>query len=287
VSLSSPTPASDVPEIASAPPASDLRRSLFEAGVAVALTIGLVALGTLVLYGPSGGISPLALLVILGWKTLVWIALVAAIAFRYRGRTSGFRAGLFTTAAVVLALLWSVIDALPVLVPYGGGMLLFLIPSALISILGFTVCAALGSFAAIPLAARGRSLAPRLWAVGTALALVVGGALILSMLFQWFQIYFQLFGGPAPTPTPAQEATYLWTAGICLGLLLAALIAAIVRKLRAATIIGSILLVTAVIAAVLFSIPSGRWAVDNDGGYAPDPEHPGVSCFGGDDCPGG
>jgi hypothetical protein len=106
------------------------------------------------------------------------------------------------------------------------------------------------------------------------------------MLYQWFRIYFRLFGGPAPTPTPAQETAYLWTAGLCLGLLLAALVTAIVRKLRAAQIIGWILLVTAVIVAVVFAIPTGRWA-SNDGGYVPDPEHPGQSCFGGDDCPGG
>lgn len=115
-------------------------------------------------------------------------------------------------------------------------------------------------------------------------ALVAGSALGLALLLQWFEVYFFIWD-PPPPPSPAEGVRYLWTAGLALTLLLAAVILANARGRGGLIVLATVALVCAIIGAFVFQVPKDRFSPQpadfDDGG-----PHP--VCYGTTgDCPGG
>ncbi|GAA1995659.1 hypothetical protein [Microbacterium ulmi] len=114
--------------------------------------------------------------------------------------------------------------------------------------------------------------------------LVIGGALAFVLPTQWLGVYFRIWG-EAAVATPAQGTRYLWTAGLSLAVLLAALVVAIVRRGRGLIVLTSLALGCALIGAFVFEVPQGRFWPDPDP-VTYDDDFP--VCYGTTgDCPGG
>jgi hypothetical protein len=112
-----------------------------------------------------------------------------------------------------------------------------------------------------------------------------GGALLIGLLFfQFFDVYFTIW-----TPAVVENADirrYNVTAAFCVSGLGASLVVALIaRRFRLAWVAG-ILLVIAIAAALLFSVPQGRWtSVENTPEPLPSNYEP---CYSGsNECGGG
>ncbi len=114
--------------------------------------------------------------------------------------------------------------------------------------------------------------------------LVIGSALAFVLPLQWFGVYFRLWGETA-VATPAHGARYLWTAGLALAFLVAALIVAIVRRRAGLVVLTMLAVACALVGAFVFQVPQGR--------FRPEPAAPAYDvdfpvCYGTTgDCPGG
>lgn len=236
---------------------------------------------------------------------LAWLALVGLLALALPRARSGAFAGWAVAAAPVATLI-----ANAPTVAYGGWLLLVLAWQAA----GLAGAALVGAIAGVIARNRGaedtglrgarddvggdaheaaadvaveRAAGPdrRRMLTGATLALlVIGAALAFALPTQWLDVYFAIWNAPPP-PTPADGIRYLWTAGLSLVFLLAALVIAVVRRGRGLIVLTAVALGCAMLGALLFQVPQGR--------FIPKPaqvedvrDHP--VCFGTTgDCPGG
>ncbi|HYQ75786.1 DUF6234 family protein [Cellulomonas sp.] len=115
-------------------------------------------------------------------------------------------------------------------------------------------------------------------------ALLGGAALVPVLFWQYLDVYLAFFGEQAVAS--AEDGTrYVVTATACVVLLLVGTGAAIVGEHTGAVVAGTVLLVVGLVAAVLFAVPSDRFAVDPPDNR-PGPDY--VPCYSGSgDCLGG
>ncbi len=289
---------------ASRPPRATGRQAAVTAIVgAAAFVVGTVVAGLVTYHGEAlvniaAGVFSLPL--------LVWLALVGALALALPRA----RSGAFAVWAVVAAPVATLIANAPS-AAYGGPLLLVLAWQAA----GLAGAALVGAIAGVidrnrvaqdagPRVARDdtagdahetaaddaaveRPAAPgrRRMLTGATLALlVVGSALAFALPTQWLDVYFAIWDAPPP-PTPEDGIRYLWTGGLALAFLLAALVVAVVRRGRGLIVLTAVALGCAVIGALLFQVPQGRF-VPRPAPVEDVRDHP--VCFGTTgDCPGG
>ncbi|MBW9110030.1 hypothetical protein JNB63_04410 [Microbacterium trichothecenolyticum] len=115
--------------------------------------------------------------------------------------------------------------------------------------------------------------------------LVVGGVAALALPAHWASVYFRIWSDPV-LATPEQGDRYVAIATTAVGCLLIAVVAAIFARRRAVIWLTTIAFTLALLAALVFQVPEGRFApqpAPADGGR---PHHP--VCYGtSGDCPGG
>ncbi|MBW0253124.1 DUF6234 family protein [Cellulomonas sp. PS-H5] len=115
-------------------------------------------------------------------------------------------------------------------------------------------------------------------------ALLGGAALIPVLFWQYLDVYLAFFG-EQNVASPADGTRYVVTATACVALLLVGTGAAIIGEHTRAVVAGTALLAVGLVAAVLFAVPSDRFAVDPPDNR-PGPDY--VPCYSGSgDCPGG
>jgi len=228
-----------------------MRTQLKTAALAFGITCALLLVGQLVFAIVGEGLPTTETLLpwlgwALGWKVVIWAALLAALAI-WRPRT-----GLHIASAAVAA-------TLDILLTSGGflsagGAVLLLLPSWALTIGAFTAVAAIGCLLARSLTTGSRAILP----VIVAVVLTVGGALTLGLPYQWFRVYFTIWG-PAPTATDADAAKYTATAITALALILVGLVLAIVQRRTGLIVVASLLLGAALLLGFVFQVPQGRW----------------------------
>lgn len=116
---------------------------------------------------------------------------------------------------------------------------------------------------------------------------LLGGTVLVVVLFwQYLGVYLTFYGDPV-TVTPADGTRYLVTAIACVTLLLAGTGAAVVGEHRWVTALGFAILTVGLASAFVLAVPQDRWAVDQVP-QAPGPEyHPCRSGGDSDECLGG
>ena len=114
------------------------------------------------------------------------------------------------------------------------------------------------------------------WQIVVATLLTVGGALGLLLFVQWFDVYFTIW--ETPVVSEADGTRYLWTAGVALVLLAAAIAIAAIRRQRRLGILGGVLLVVTVLFAILFQVPEDRWLPEPANPVPDNTEY--LPCFG-------
>ncbi|MEO5534764.1 MAG: hypothetical protein ABIR17_06480 [Pseudolysinimonas sp.] len=239
----------------------DTGRPIAQAALTVAIsTVTLVAGVATFSLATSAATLSLALLAAVVNPILgIWILAVALITVLARRRDSRGRARWYIGAGVAVAVISAGINVAPNIVYNGPSILLLLGLPGLISIASFATCVAVGSIGAERLT-RGRlRLRPGavVSAIGTAL-LVIGGALVVAVFGQWVQTSFTLFGSP-PAPTDADGVRYLVTAGAALTFTLAATGIGFARRSLALGGWGVAFVAVALLTALTFSVPTGRW----------------------------
>lgn len=124
----------------------------------------------------------------------------------------------------------------------------------------------------------------RLRTLSTAL-LSLGVLLLIALFWQFLDVYFVLDGREVD-PSPAQERRYVWTASACVAVMFAGAAMATLASRKVLGPLGGIGVLLAIIAAVVFSVPTGRWIPDPAVQQPPDNYQP---CYSGsNDCgPGG
>lgn len=197
---------------------------------------------------PSAQNVPLWIAWSLGWKVVLWAAMLAALAL-WRPRVR-----LYIAAAAVAATL----DILLTNIWVFSFSAVFALPGWILTIAAFTVVAAIGCL----LATGGARVLP----IVTAVAMTIGGALTLSFPYQWLRVYFTL-GGPAPIPSDADAAKYAATAIAALAFTIAGLVLAAVQRRRALIVLAAVLLGLTLLLGFMFQVPQGRWVPT-----APEPE---------------
>lgn len=276
--MTAPEPAtSDTPLAVGTPRASGVQAAV-TAGAGAVTFVGGSLIAAVATHGAIGFSSLLGYL--FSPALLAWLVAVGVLALALpRAREIPFAA--LTVAAAALA---AAIANLPVLAA-GAWAVLVLAWQAL----GLIGAALIGAIAGV-LVRRSRTAPGERERRGTVLGglslgfLVVGGALAFALPTQWLDVYFALFSAPPP-PLPADGARYLWTAGLALVFLVGALVSAAIRRGRGLIILTAIALACAIVGALLFQVPAGR--------FAPQPapvedgrDHP--VCYGTTgDCPGG
>ena len=116
-----------------------------------------------------------------------------------------------------------------------------------------------------------------------AVGLVLGGVLVLALVWQYVDVHLTFFG-EVPEPTPADGLRYVVTATACLVSVAVALGAAVLAGHVRVAVLGVVLLVVAVGAAVALAVPSDRYARPS----VPDPGPAYEPCYSGSgDCVGG
>ncbi|MBA8815065.1 hypothetical protein FHX48_000117 [Microbacterium halimionae] len=103
--------------------------------------------------------------------------------------------------------------------------------------------------------------------------LTIGGSLAFALPVQWLQMYFRMGSAPVEV-TAAQNDRYVWTAGIAVGALLGALVAAALRRKNGLIALTATAFLCALIAAFLFQVPTGRFSAE----AASTSVQPAVSC---------
>lgn len=128
-------------------------------------------------------------------------------------------------------------------------------------------------------------LSARAIASGAAVVLlVVGGVAALALPAHWASVYFRIWSDPV-VATPEQGDRYVAIAATAVSCLLSAMVAAICARRRAVVWLTAIAFALALLAALVFQVPEGR--------FAPQParaDHGGPHpvCYGtSGDCPGG
>lgn len=115
-------------------------------------------------------------------------------------------------------------------------------------------------------------------------ALLGGAVLVLVLFWQYLDVYLAFFG-EQNVADPEDGTRYVVTASACVALLLAGTVAAVVGRHAGAAVLGTGLLVVGLVAALLFAVPSDRFAVDPPDHRA-GPDY--VPCYSGSgDCLGG
>lgn len=252
-----------------------------QAIITIGVGIGAFTVGTL-LYRIAGQATDGAWLWP-GLQPLVWALLVFGVSAMSRNGTTAGR----VLAAVLLAPVATAVDLLVA----GGAQALVatvvMTPVFVWIAAGMLGAATLGAIAG-SVAASDPSAGPRtnsLPLFGASItALAIGGSLAFALAWQWSDVYFTL-GGEAVEPSPAAADRYLLTAGIALAFLVLALVLAAVRRRAGMIWLTVAALGLAVLAALVFQVPQGRFFVsENPAPYNSDAP----VCFGtSGDCPGG
>jgi len=118
------------------------------------------------------------------------------------------------------------------------------------------------------------------------LCLTVGAGLVGALLFQYVDVYFAI-SGQRNVATAAQATRYEITAALCVALLVAGIVAAVVGERGGLAALGTVLLVVGAGVAVVLAVPADRWHTD---ARVTEPAPRGPICRSGgdsDDCPGG
>ncbi|MEO8527803.1 MAG: hypothetical protein ABI435_01875 [Pseudolysinimonas sp.] len=239
----------------------------------VALLAGVTTFGL----ATSAPTLPFALLAAVVNPVLgVWIVAVALTTVMARRRDARGRVRWYIAAGFAIAAVSAGINVAPNVLYNGPSILILLAIPTLIGIASFGTCVAVGSIGAERLVRSSFGLLPgsAVSAIGAAL-LVIGGALVVAVFGQWVQTSFTLFGSP-PTPTDAEGVRYLMTAATAVAFTLAAAVIGFARRSLALGGWGVVFVSIALLTALAFSVPTGRW-FDHD--LAP-PTAPG----GGSDC---
>lgn len=266
-------------------------------GVAVTLvTVLLAVLAFGVLMGFSGSRSGAGLLTVtsallgrVGPNSLVLsLVLLVPAAWWARREPARGRIGRYVLAAFVPQVLAHVVETV-VRVSAGAPWHPWLVGSSVLSVLP-----ALG----VLLASAGLVVGfVERWRVGASrdlgfVARVVevlgpglGLLLVVALFWQYLEVYLTFFG-EVPDPTAADGARYVVTAGTCLGLVLAGLVAAALARHRGVLSLAVVALVVSVVAAAVLAVPAGRWT---DAVRTPEPPRPAFEpCYSGSgECEGG
>ena len=278
-----------LPATTSTPPTTDGTVRVRHQGIATAVAGAVAFVAGTVVYAVAsaglGGISSRGY-ALLSPQLLVWSASVLGLGFLARrladvgfAVTSVALAPVATLLGVFLAQGWA------------GVVTSWLMPVFLIwQAAGLMGAALIGAISGVLVARRTQvrpaaaTDSPRTALTITAIGvLVVGSALAFALPMQWFDVYFSI-GQPAPDPTPTEGLRYLWTAGLALAFLLAALVMAALRRGRGLIVLTSVALVCALVGAFVFQVPKGRFTPEPI--YDDDRPHP--VCYGTTgDCPGG
>lgn len=253
------------------------------------LTLGLYFLGTVIAYSLGGevGADPftfvMGIVLTLGWQVILWPFAVLRIESKSANYTPSVKAKRIIWAAP-LATAIGVVFAFPMVI-FTPALLLvsgfFWLPG----MISFTACAAIGYFSAVAMMKEPQERSQMIWTVVTSVLLAVGVTLASALILQSFRVYFTI-GTQAEVPTPAEGNRYLWTAGMAIAALVTATLVAIIRRRGTFVVLGVILLACALLFALIFQVPQGRFfAHDTDSAPTHKP-HP--VCFGeGPNCPGG
>ncbi|GAA1805626.1 hypothetical protein [Agromyces neolithicus] len=247
-----------------------------ETVVLVASVVVLRLLGVLLLVLSSYGLGSTDMLLpliamVADPNLLVWIALTAAVQFGLRLMRRPGRFALIVLAAPVAVLLATVVRSLPGLIGTGLGAVLGN-GIAWIDAGILTAVVALGIAFTAAFLSRGRRTPARI--AGGLLAL--GGLLTLVLVWQLFETYFVIWGGPV-TATPAQEDRYLVTAALTAVAFVAAIVFAAVSRRRSLIITSCIVGGLGLIIAFAAQVPTGRFFPEQ----APPVEAPrGPTCMG-------
>ena len=222
---------------------------LRHAALSLAITCALLILGFLVFAGVSVELNAETLLPAnvgaLGWKVVIWALFLGALAL-WRPRV-----GLYIAAAAVAAVTDILLSSLGFL---SSGAALLLVPGWMLTIAAFTAVAAMGCLLARSLTTGGKRVGP----IALALTLTIGGALALSLPYQWLQVYFTIWG-PAPEATDAQGAKYFATALAALGFTVVAVVLASLQRRPAVIVLAAVLLALTLLIGFVFQVPQGRW----------------------------
>ena len=243
------------------------------AALSFALTCALLLVGLTVFSMVSGGGMTFgAALQGLGWKVVIWAALLVVLA-RWRPRL-----GWYIGSAAAAAALDALLSNLWIFTVPGAA---FQLPLWITGILSFTAVAAIGCLLARTLLSRG----PKAWSVALGLAMTIAGAVVLTLPYQWLRVYFTL-GGTTPEPTDAQADTYAATAITAVVLAAASVVIAAVLRRTALTVLASVLLALTLLVGFVFQAPTGRWVPQP---APPAPQQPYTPCYGEGDpgCVGG
>ncbi len=241
------------------------RRLLAETGLVLALTVALLIVGT-ALYLLLTEVSvpptliPLLFVESLGWRPVVWA--VAVIVVPALLRDSPWRHRMYwsigaASVALTVVLLFPSVQYLT----SSGGVAFAVVPW-FFSLAGLLVCSFLGWILAIrildtPAGHRAALVLP----VVTATLLVASGVGILALVRQWFELYFTIWGGP-PTSYPEfgpDAERYLITAALTIAASAAAIVLAVIRRARGVVVVGVLLLLSGLLTAFVFQVPTGRF----------------------------
>lgn len=237
-------------------------------GIAVTVAtilLAVVAFGALAASTGSGAgvlTVPLALLGRVGPNSLVLsLVLLVPVAWWSRRESPRRRIGRYVLAALVPQVLAHLVEAV---VRASGGRPWhpLLVASPVLSVLPTLVVVLAAAALVVGFVERWRVGEPRdrsyVARVVEVLGLGLGVVLVGALFLQYLYVYLTFFG-EVPEPTAADGVRYLVTAGTCLALVLAGLVAAAVAHHRGVLNLAIVALVVAVVAAAVFAVPEGRW----------------------------
>lgn len=272
------------PTATAAPQRTPLHARAIETVALVASVAGVRLVGVLLLSASSwSASSPTAALgmvsAIFDATLLVWVGLVAAVQFGMRRAPRSRRWMLVALAAPVAALLCAFFGSLPG--PLAGFGSPLANPIALIDGTIFTMVVGLGVVIAAACLAPDR----RAMAASAAVLLAIGTLLALVLVWQFFDVYFTLWGVPI-TVTEAHGDRYLVTATAAVAAFVGALALAISVRRRALTVTAWTLTMIGLVISFAAQVPQGRFIPDPP---PPPAERPYTPCFGEGDpnCVGG
>lgn len=235
------------------------------AGLA-ALILGKLLLAQPWLFGAHLGQLLLGVLIAVAWRGLAWAGITAVFVAIAPPRVAR---GLSIAAAPLVALGVSVAESWSAISFNGPAILMLLAIPMVLDAAALLVCAVLGWAISDRFAIAAPTRA-RVLVLAAGVALLVGGVATIALFVQWFQVYFRLFGGPAPElePSDPEGVRYLVTAGVAIVATLAAAVLATISGPRGLKITSWILVPAVVVIALLLQVPQGRF----DPPPAPEPD---------------
>jgi hypothetical protein len=213
----------------------------------------LLALFSVNAYGVLGGL--------LDWGVLVWVVLVVVVTLWRTADPPRTRARLYVVAAVVGAIVSIGALAIPSVAAMGPEVLLWFLPQQLVRGGAVFVAGALGAAAGVRILESRAPVWGRLPTGAGVAALVIGGTLIVSLFWQYIDLYFTQFGADVLV-TDADDTRYLVTAGLAIGLPTIAAIIGCLRRVRSLLGWGIALAIVALLVAFVLQVPAGRFWVD-------------------------